>query len=44
MIEIKNFTKSYKKDKKIINNLSLTVDDGCIWYYFTFSNYYFYKF
>lgn len=30
MIEIKNFTKSYKKDKKIIDNLSLTVDDGCI--------------
>lgn len=30
MIEIKNFTKSYKKDKKIIDNLSLTIDDGCI--------------
>ena len=30
MIEIKNFTKSYKKDKKIIDNLSLTVDDDCI--------------
>lgn len=30
MIEIKNFAKSYKKDKKIIDNLSLTVDDGCI--------------
>lgn len=30
MIEIKNFTKSYKKNKKIIDNLSLTVDDGCI--------------
>lgn len=30
MIEIKNFTKSYKNDKKIIDNLSLTVDDDCI--------------
>ena len=28
MIEIKNVSKSYKKGKKIINNLNLKIEDG----------------
>ena len=28
MIEIKNISKSYKKDKKVIDNLNLTINDG----------------
>lgn len=28
MIEIKNFTKTYNKDKKAVDNISLTVNDG----------------
>ena len=36
MIEIKNFTKSYKKDKKIIDNLSLVsfkMPHSSSWYF-----------
>ena len=28
MIEIKNYTKTYNKDKKAVDNISLTVNDG----------------
>lgn len=30
MIEIKNISKSYQKDKKVLENLSLKIEDGCV--------------
>lgn len=30
MIEIKNVSKSYLKNKKVVENINLTIDDGLI--------------